>query len=60
VSRYSASQLDLGVTADLLTAFFNGGDERDARAGALVLADAIDSLRAVRSFLTQKPRRRGG
>lgn len=60
MSRFEETRRNLGASAEALTAFFRGEDSTDAEAGALVLADAIDSLRVVREFLTARPKRRRG
>jgi hypothetical protein len=60
VTRFLATKKDLAASAEVLGAFFEGEDSTDAKAGALVVADAIDCLRTVRAFLTQKPGGRRG
>ncbi len=49
------------MSADALSDLFAGEDTAEAEVGAMIVADAIDCLRAVRSFLTAKPKggRRG-
>lgn len=54
MGRFKAARDSVAVSAQCLAAFLHNEEGIDADAGALVLADAVDCLRVLRSAFTKR------